>query len=197
MYQIDDKKRTGSEPFHENGKPLDLSLLEYWQWFASDLVSNTMRGVLAEFIVASALGLTQNNRKEWDAYDLITQDGIKIEVKSAAYLQSWNQKELSNISFNIKPTHAWNAETGEYSKDKKRSADIYVFCVLNHKDQKTLDPLNLDQWDFYILPTSVINVECGNQKTISLNRLIKLKPYKAQYDDIASQNERKKAEESS
>ncbi len=136
MYQINDMKKTGSEPFHKNGKSLDLSLLEYWQWFASDLISNTMRGILAEFIVASALGLTDNSRKEWDACDLITKDGIKIEVKSAAYLQSWTQKILSNISFNIKPTHAWNGETGEYSKDKKRSADIYVFCELKHKEMK-------------------------------------------------------------
>jgi len=29
-----------------------------------------------------------------------------------------------------------------------------VFCVLKHKDQATLNPLDLSQWDFYVLSTA-------------------------------------------
>ena len=47
------------------------------------------RGCLAEFIVASALRLGDGVRDEWGAFDLLTKSGAKIEVKSAAYLQSW------------------------------------------------------------------------------------------------------------
>jgi hypothetical protein len=49
--------RSGKEPFHSGGLDLGFSLLEFWRWRSSDLVSNTLRGVLAEFIVAKALDL--------------------------------------------------------------------------------------------------------------------------------------------
>lgn len=37
---------------------------------------------------------------EWDAVDIIYK-GIKIEVKSSGYLQSWNYDKLSKIRFDI------------------------------------------------------------------------------------------------
>jgi hypothetical protein len=147
--------KTGQETFEHNGKRLELSLIDFWRWSASDLVSNATRGILAEFIVASALGITKGGigvRSEWDAFDLQTSDGIKIEVKSAAYLQSWYHKNLSTISFGIRPTTGWDGKTNEHSAELKRQADIYVFCVLHHQEKDSLDPLNLDQWKFYILP---------------------------------------------
>ena len=67
----------------------------------------------------------------------------------------------------------------------QRQADIYVFCVLAHKEPETLDPLNLDQWEFYILPTSVLNEKCSTQKTIGLARLLTLGPTAVKYDGIA------------
>jgi hypothetical protein len=30
---------------------------------------------------------------------------------------------------------------------------LYVFCLLAHKDKSTLDPLNMDQWQFFVLAT--------------------------------------------
>ena len=59
---------------------MDLTLLDFWSWSASDLVSNATRGRLAEFIVANALGVESGIREEWAAYDLATATGIKIEV---------------------------------------------------------------------------------------------------------------------
>jgi hypothetical protein len=60
-------RKTGCERFYLHGRPLELSLLDFWQWSRSDLLSNATRGVLAEYIVASALGLTRGVRGEWDA----------------------------------------------------------------------------------------------------------------------------------
>ncbi len=62
---------------------------DFWQWSASDLIGTVMRGVLAEFLVAHALGIDKEGfRVEWDAFDLGTcaADGsrLKVEVKSAA-----------------------------------------------------------------------------------------------------------------
>lgn len=60
-------RKFGDESFSLFGEPLDLQLSAFWQWSSSDLVSNAMRGVLAEFLVASALGLADGVRNQWDA----------------------------------------------------------------------------------------------------------------------------------
>ena len=143
-----------------------------------------MRGVLAEYIVASALRIATNPRREWDDYDLVMPDGVKLEIKSAAYLQTWKQSKPSTISFNIAPTKGWDASTNESSSEVKRRADIYVFCLLHHKEKPTLDPLDMDQWTFYLLPTSVLNAKKPNQKTISLSSLLKLNPVQASFGEI-------------
>ena len=130
-------RKTGREPFHAGGKPLPFDISTFWQWSSSDLVNNALRGVLAEFIVASAIGCADELRVEWDAYDLKTSDGIKIEVKSGAYIQSWYQRQLSPIQFDIHPAQAWDNNTGTFTSEIKRQADVYVFCLLSHKDQET------------------------------------------------------------
>jgi hypothetical protein len=117
---------------------------------------------------------------------LETPSGIKIEVKSAAYLQSWQQKNYSYICFNIRPTKSWNPRTNEFATEIKRQADLYIFCVLTHKDKSTLEPLNLDQWEFYVLPASVLNKLSMTQKSIGLSALMKLSPSIVKYDGIAS-----------
>jgi len=46
--------------------------------------------------------------------------------------------------------------------------------LLKHKDKKTVNPLNLNQWSFYVVSTKKINKYHGNKKTISLNSLEKM-----------------------
>ena len=46
-------------------------------------------------------------REGWAAWDLTTPGGVWVEVKSAAYVQSWAQKELSRISFSTPRPLAW------------------------------------------------------------------------------------------
>lgn len=145
LRMIQAKPRTGREEFCSGGHRLGFNLVDLWRWSSSDLVSNASRGILAEFLVCKALGLKEDEiRREWDAYDFRTSEGIKIEVKSAAYIQSWNQKDFSTISFRVKPRRAWDAETNILAEEPSRSADVYVLALLKHKDQATIDPMNLD-----------------------------------------------------
>lgn len=180
-------RKTGAEPFHHSGFLLKRTLLDFWRWSASDLVGNTMRGVLAEYIVACALELPEAVRVEWDGFDLKTPDGLSIEVKSAAYLQSWNQKALSKITFGIQPTRAWDAATNDYTGPLRRQADIYVFCLLHHQDKATVDPLDMDQWTFYILPAAVLDERFPVQKTIGLASLLKMNPMCVSYQGITGE----------
>ena len=150
-------KKTGEEHFYMGEEELDIKIINFWRWSQSDLISNSLRGILAEYLVATVLGVDGGIRTEWDAYDLTSENGVKIEVKSSAYIQSWQQVSDSNISFNIKKTKGWNSKTNEYSNELKRQADVYVFCLLKHRDKETVNPLNLNQWEFYILPTKILN----------------------------------------
>jgi len=178
-------RKEGRESFHSNGRQLPFDLLSYWQWSASDLVSNATRGIVSEYIVACALGLTENGvRDEWAAYDLETPSGIKIEVKSAAYLQSWHQERLSPVKFVVPKTRAWDADTNTQSQESKRQADVYVFALLVHTDKETVDPLNIDQWHFYVLPTAVLDARKRSQHSITLKSLEKLCSEPTTYDEL-------------
>ena len=84
--------------------------------------------MLAEFLVARALGDRRPFRAAWDHYDIETPSGIKVEVKSAAYLQSWPQKQLSQITFSSLTGRRWNPESG-YSGEREVRADVSVFAV--------------------------------------------------------------------
>ncbi len=172
----------GEEPFHGPGTGQSLKLLDYWRWSGSGLLDNTNRGILAEFLVAAALDLHKEPRKEWQAYDLRTASGSTIEIKSSAYVQSWKQSKRSVIQFGIAPRSNWDPETGEWREGLRRWADIYVFCVFH--GEEPLDPLDTSNWDFYVLPTEVLDRECPRQKTIGLNSLKRLSPHKCGYANL-------------
>lgn len=178
-------RKSGDEPVTEHGRPVGKSLLDFWQWSTSDLVGNAMRGVLAEYLVAVAVGDDGGTRTEWDAYDVKTASGIRVEVKSGAYLQSWAQTKLSTIQFSIGPSFGWDSETDQLGTIQVRQADVYVFCALAHTDKPTVDPLNLDQWEFYVLPTTVLNQQLGKQKSISLGSLLRLHPSCTRHHELS------------
>jgi len=168
-------KKSGDEKLTLNKRSLEFSLCDFWSWNMSDILSNATRGIFAEYLVGTAINFDKSAvRDEWGAYDLETPDGIKLEIKSSAYIQSWYQRELSKISFNIKASLYWDSLTNLQATEKKRHADVYVFCLLHHKDKDSVDPLNLDQWEFYILSTNELNGYPRSQHSITLNSLKKL-----------------------
>ncbi len=161
-------RQSGKEHFCEGSAELPFKLQDFWAWSASHLMDNTMRGILAEYIVTRGLGIVEGLRIEWEPFDLVTPTGIKVEVKSSAYLQSWGQKKLTSIGFAIPPTFGWDSTTGAYSAVRQRQADVYVFALLAHCDKTTVNPLNLAQWTFYIVPTAVLDRELAERKKVSL-----------------------------
>ncbi len=184
----------GDEHITFDGMPTGHLIGDFWRWASSDLLSNTLRGVYSEFIVATALGAdTSSVREEWTDFDLFFpyewQDGseyrtaVRVEVKSAAYLQSWKQTRPSPISFGIQKTLGWTPVDG-YTEDRARRSDVYVFCLYNVTDRDKADLLSLDGWDFYVVSTRRIDEICGNQRTITLSRLRSLAPIKTDYDGI-------------
>lgn len=188
--------KNGGESLHSNGQNLGVTVLDFWRWSVSDLVSNTTRGILAEFIIAHALDIPFDQiRDEWGAYDLrIPDDDIKIQVKSAAYVQSWYQSKPSKISFLVRKTLAWNPDTNRQELEARRHAEVYVFALLAHNDQTTIDPLNVDQWKFFVLPTTTLEARTRSQHSITLRTLERLsvavtyQDLKKKIQEAASQN---------
>ena len=71
-------RKSGKECFE--GMDGENSLQDFWAWAFSDLVSNTERGKLAEYLVAKAMGCGTQISQTWESYDLLSPEGIKIEV---------------------------------------------------------------------------------------------------------------------
>jgi hypothetical protein len=55
-----------------------------------------------------------------------------------------------------------------------RSPSGHVFALLAHTDKATVDPLDLDQWVFYVLPTAVLDGHTRSQHSITLRTLHEL-----------------------
>jgi hypothetical protein len=151
----------------------DVSIADFWSWAYSDVLSNTVRPLLAEFVVGHALGVVESPRIEWDACDL-DYKGKKIEVKSAAYLQSWEQEKLSAINFDIEKKLGWHADKNIHDTEAKRSADCYVFCLYPSRVKDQTGVLNINSWEFYVIPTSAIDAQLKDQKSVGLPGICKL-----------------------
>ena len=177
------KKKNGTEKFQIKNQTLNFDLSEFWSWNQSNLIENRTRGILAEFIVKKSLDIDSDNRIEWDNFDLISNKGKKLEIKSAAYIQSWEQQKYSEIKFGISQT-VGTKDNPKYDGIKRRWTDFYIFCLLRNKDQKTINPLDLSQWTFFVLNTEVLNEQKPEQKTIGLNSLMELKPIECKFSEL-------------
>lgn len=184
-------QKSGSEPFVIDGQPLDFNLKNFWEWAASDLVDNTWRGVLAEYLVARALGINCDViRNGWGPVDLISPAGVTIQVKSAAFLQAWYQKQPSRISFSIKAHRAFDAETNSLSEKPQRVGQVWVFALLAHEDKSTLNPMDLAQWQFYVVPKDVLDGYQRSQHSITLQSLRRLAIKPVSFRQLAVEVER-------
>ena len=158
------------------------TVADFWSWALSDLRANTVRSLLAEYLVARALGVADRPRVEWDSCDVRIPEG-RIEVKAAAYVQAWAQRGLSKITFSGLKARTWTPEAG-YSADPGYNADAYVFAVLAATEHEHYDPLDAAGWQFWVLPQSVL--ASTRQRSIGLTRVRALGGAPAQYGELAS-----------
>jgi hypothetical protein len=144
------------------------TLAEFWAWALSDLRANTTRGLLAEYLVAAALGVHTGPRIEWDSHDVTAPDGTRVEVKSGAHLQAWNQRIPSKIVFSSLRAKTWSPATG-YSAKASYNADVYVFAVQLARSHDAYDAPDPAQWAFWA--ASRREVAGTGQQTLSLGRV--------------------------
>ncbi|MBQ7801789.1 MAG: hypothetical protein IJ375_05665 [Oscillospiraceae bacterium] len=185
---------SGNEQFRFQGKLLDETAKDFWAWAMSRLLADGPRGDLAEFIVNTALGIdTTNAKRGWGECDILY-NGIRIEVKCSSLLQVWERKTPTKPVFSIAKTKNCDIQEtetgyryiGRDDLPPERRSELYVFCLFANTDRATADPMDLDQWKFYIVPTQLINEKCADKKSISLSGLAKLGCAPAAYGELKS-----------
>lgn len=167
-----------SDQFTHNGNP-QFSVLDFWKYHYSRIDESKV----AEFLVAKALGVERaENTVYWTAYDMSYRDK-RIEVKETSYVHPWGNKISKTRTFSIEPsrTSYWGDLPVERTSDNKRGrqSEVYVFCLNTYKDPESYDVLNIDFWEFYVVPTFKSNQYAAgygnpNQKKISLNVVKKM-----------------------
>lgn len=176
----------GNEQLSVGSHTINLTVNDFWRWAYSDLNDSICRSALAKFIVATSLeipdlshGISRTLKRP---YDLLSKDGYRIKVKSAAYNEAADQEHPDCISFGISSTEL-SGGIKEAGSASNWNSDVFVFCVYKAvtRDQT---PLNLDLWDFYVLPTKVLNEKKTIQKTITFPTLIRLDPMWCDYYGI-------------
>ena len=164
--------KAGNELFSFlNGNSIGYCVSDFWRFMFSNLYD--IQGDVAEYLVAMALGKElPDNRNGWTPFD-IWYRGKRIEVKSTAYFQLWKESEdISEVrTFSIQKTHVQNQNK---KTPKERQNDIYVFCINNGRNYIDANPIILDHWKFFVVPTSKINTECKDNMKISLGRVKEL-----------------------
>ena len=159
------------------GVKLSAEQLEaFRRWALGNLVENRNRGLFAEWLVGTALGVVEQERLEWDQADLRYKDRL-IEVKASGRGQAWPQAKPSTPTFDIKQrTRSWNAQTNtiEEFDRPRRVADLYVFCLHQSYPATNDNVADPKEWAFWIVSTDTIDARLGSQKTVGLNRLSEL-----------------------
>ena len=190
------KVMDGSEPFEFRGAPLPSSVKDFWAWSMSRLIADGPRGDLAEFIVNTALGMDMTEPKRgWGECDIIYPHGgkpVRIEVKCSTLLQAWERPSPPKPVFSIAKTLNCDIEDtgdgyryiGRDGSPPKRRSDIYVFCLFAEEDRALANPMVLDQWRFYVVPTADIDEQLGDQRKISLQGLSRIGAIECSYDEL-------------
>ena len=163
---------SGKETFNVDNKSIGYTVHDFWRFQFSNLWD--MQGEVGEFIVSMALGNVEpDNKCGWTQYD-INYRNKRIEVKTTAYYQPWKeegQPVSQKRTFSIRKAHE---DEEDMNSPLIRNNDVYVFCLILGKTQEDSNPLVLEHWEFYVIPTRVINDECGNNKSIGLSKVKKL-----------------------
>lgn len=186
----------GNLHFKDGERQLGPTIGDFWAWAMSRLIADGPRGDLAEFIVNVALGSDMTiPKKGWGECDIVYR-GKRVEVKCSSVLQEWVRNTPSRPVFSIAKTLACDCveqDDGSYAYQKRpdddfprRRSEVYVFCLFSEADRRRADPADFSQWQFYIVPTAVLDERLGDQRQISLQGLERIGAIHCSYSELKS-----------
>jgi len=148
---------TGDEHFFNADMPTTHILSDFYSWLSADMTTPAVRNLLAEYIVAMALGIEQEGK----VFPCLYYGEYSIAVSSSGYVQT-------SAGHLVSPTFKAPA-----------NADISIFCLHEHLNKNTSDLMKLEQWTFFIT-----NKKIPDDKPLTVSVVKALSPYMVKYDEI-------------
>lgn len=139
--------------------------------FGRSLIANNMRGLVAEALVASVLESEWRwCSDDWYGWDFDRADGLKLEVKQSAALQTWKLQDgrASACRYDIKARQG-RYDGADWYPGKGRNADLFVMAHHFVADD-TADHRAPEQWRFFVIAERALPLA----DSIGLRRLEKL-----------------------
>lgn len=161
---------------------VDASVSDFWRFALPDVTTNNVRGWLAEYLVWRAIGVKRPVRVEWDAFDVLWGD-IRIEVKSSARVQRWEQRQLSALTFSGLHGKLLDPVANTYAAESTYNADVYVLAV-NLAGREQFNQLDIGSWQFAVLSRTAL--EATGQSTLTWGRAKLLAVAVVGYDHLAA-----------
>lgn len=163
-----------------------LTVEDFWIWGYSDMLTNVVRNTFAEFLVGFALGRLHTPKSGQDSIGFHYRDR-QVMVKAAAFVQSNpDQKKKSKVNFDIRQ------RVGKGTSDSRtlRTSDCYVFCLYAYGNYQDKDAarnalIDVDNWKFYVIPTTLLNEQVPDKKTVGIGWMEEFCPDGAvQFSDL-------------
>lgn len=168
-----------------NGPPLvNASLADFWQWTLADLCDDDVKGFFAEWLVHKLLNVESARRVSWANSDLVTPDGVTLEIKATAYWQSWKVLDefgkprterkygmTSDSAIRFGGLRARDASTvADMRTLRTLKSHLYVLAFQHEKDIPRWNAMDLSQWEFYVLAADQLS-RLSSGRTVSLTKL--------------------------
>ena len=156
-----------------------IRVRDFWQWAFSDLFDDDLKGWYAEWLKSILLGIRTDRRRSWANTDLVSPSGVRIEVKSSSYWQSWKLWDETGNPKPIKIAGDKERRRIRFSGLKVGDAvapspsnvgyksDLYIFAFQSQPDPRLWNALDICQWEFYMLTRQ--ELEAIGTKSISLD----------------------------
>src|SRR2546427_730485 len=104
--------------------PAHASIADFWRWAFSDLCDDDIKGIFAEWMVGTLLGLplSKARRVSWSDSDLVVRPGVGVEVKASAVWQSWKLVNPDGTPKAVRASANLNPKRIRFSGLQARSA---------------------------------------------------------------------------
>jgi len=125
--------------------------------FDVPIMGNLYRPHYVERMIAIALGESfVLMSADWAGWDIEHRDGVRIEVKQSAALQTWTNRPSHagrpySGSFDIEPRKGYWADGNKWVNEPGRQAHIYIFAWHSITDPAIADHRDASQWRFFVV----------------------------------------------
>ena len=159
--------------FMSGGRATNMTMESYTAWFARNQRIGTVKTSVVEYCLGKLLnGLESPNgtlyRLLLDGDEMLTDDGISVELRQASMSASQNRSLSGMYTFQL---------------DIRQETEAVIFSVRDN-DGKWKSVLDLDAWCFYVISADKLRSVCGSADRISLQALTLLSPEVSGYDGV-------------